>query len=405
MSNRVLDRHTERADRSVVATAVLVVVTGALALMMALVVPHGLPYDEPAHWANVQFYMEHGRLPVLGEPRVAYEGQQAPAYYAAAALLASVMGENGFLATRVLGVLGQMILVGFTAFVLLRVVPRAPIAAIAGTAFIAVNPMLLVMAGSVQNDTWAQAWGMLAIALVLSAWRRPSWLRGVAIGLAISLAMLTKVSMAPLAIALVVALLLRRRFVEAAMAVATTCLATGWWFVRNLLLYGDLTGQSAVILTGAEFENVRIAPVGLAQRVLTYLTIPTEYLRNAIAAPQFVDVACIVVGATMIVGVVMLLVRRTLLAAWPLSVVLLVAVFAVGAWVAQVTFGWPVSFRTAYAALAAFALVAGMASQVFRHAAGQIAVAAVTAAMQLIVIAWIVIALAGVDQNSVLWAW
>jgi 4-amino-4-deoxy-L-arabinose transferase-like glycosyltransferase len=387
-----------------VTVTTLILISGALGLMMALVVPPGLPYDEPAHWANVQFYLTQGRLPVLGEPGVGYQGQQTPAYYAMAAIVAAVAGDGGFLAVRLLGVLGQMIVVCLSAFILRAVAPTLPLVFIGGAAFLALNPMLLVMAGSVQNDTWALVWALLALWLALSRRRGPTWLRGIAIGLALSLAVLTKLSMAPVVLAVLVALLVRRRFVEAATALAVSCVGTGWWIVRNVVLYGDLTGQSAVILTGAEFENVRIGPLGLAQRMLTYLTIPSEYLRNTIEAPLLIDAACIAVGVVLIIGIVMIALRRKLLIPWPLLLVLLVAVFAVGAWVAQVTFGWPVSFRTAYAALPAFALAAGMAPRTFTRTAGQVSVLAVTAALQLVVLTWTVMALAGVDQNSMLWA-
>ena len=45
--------------------------------------PPGLPYYEPSHCLNVQFYLEHHRLPVLDDPGVTYEARRNMASYAA----------------------------------------------------------------------------------------------------------------------------------------------------------------------------------------------------------------------------------------------------------------------------------------------------------------------------------
>ena len=58
------------------AIVALAVAAGAFGLAAALVVPAGLPYDEPAHWSNALYYAENLGPPVLGDPGVTYEGQQ-----------------------------------------------------------------------------------------------------------------------------------------------------------------------------------------------------------------------------------------------------------------------------------------------------------------------------------------
>ena len=100
------------ARATAIAIGVLAVAAGVLAMTAALVVPAGLPYDEPAHWSNVLFYAEHLGPPVLGDPGVSYQGQQTPLYYALAAVVVRVVGDAdaAFLTVRLLGVAGAVAL-------------------------------------------------------------------------------------------------------------------------------------------------------------------------------------------------------------------------------------------------------------------------------------------------------
>lgn len=398
------ERGTDAATRRtiLVASGLLMAVAAVHGALFALVVAGGLPYDEPAHWANVLYFHEQGRLPVLGENGVTYEGQQTPLYYLLAAGIIGVAGEQ-LLAVRAFGVVGFVLLTGLTAFIAASVTRRRVLVTIATTAFVALNPMLAVMSGSVQNDTWALVWGLLAIALAVRPLSGPRWLQGAVVGLAASLAILTKVSMAPLLLGVLIAYVLRRRFVEPAVAAGAAALVTGWWFIRNVVLYGDLTGQSAVALTGAEFESAPAGPVALAQRVLTYLTLPTEYLRNAIEAPGWVDAMALVIGVVMLGGLVLLAIREwRRCSRWGLAVVCLVAAASVAAWLVQSLFGWPVAFRTAYGALPLFALGAGIATQAGRARWAQVGVIVVMTAAQLVTGAWVLAALLGIDPSPML---
>lgn len=392
-----------RVIRAAIST--LLVATAVLGVVAAFVMPAGLPYDEPAHWSNVLFFAEERRLPILGEPGVSYEGQQTPLYYVGAASLVALLGADaGFTGVRLLGVVGQVVMTGLIAAILLRAAPERTLVIIAGTAFIALNPMLAVMSASVQNDTWALVWGFVALILALRPMRTARWVNGALIGSAASLAILTKVSMAPLLIGLVLAFVLRRRFVEPLVASAVTAVATGWWFVRNLLLYGDLTGQKAVALTGATFENVETTPFALLQTVLTYLTLPTEYVRNTVAAPVWVDAAAVAIGAVLVVGLTLLCVREWRSCdRWSVSVIALVAGVSMIAWVVQVVFGWPVAFRAAFASLPLFALVAGVATQLLRSRPAQIAIGAATSLLQLATFIWFMVAIAAASLPSMLW--
>jgi D-alanyl-D-alanine carboxypeptidase (penicillin-binding protein 5/6) len=391
-------RATPALRRAIVA---LVLVAALLGTLAAFIIPSGLPYDEPAHWANVEYVRTFWSLPVLGDTGVGYEGQQAPLYYVLAALIAGAAGQGSFVAVRLFSVVGFAVLTWLTAVILASIARRHTLVVVGGTAFVAFNPMLIAMSATVQNDTWALVWGFGAIALAMRPVGERRWLRGALVGLLVSLAILTKLTMAPLLIGLMIAYALRRRVVEPLVSIGVVAVVTGWWFVRNLLLYGDLTGQSAVARTGAVFENAPSGPFALARTILTYLTLPTEYFRNTIAAPVWVDACAIAVGALLLVGIAMIIARgRRDYSRWELIVVSALAVSALVAWFAQVQFGWPVAFRAAYVALPFFALAAGTATRIAHPPWGQWAVIAAMSALQLATGVWVAAALLGADIAS-----
>ena len=298
------------------AIVALAVAAGAFGLAAALVVPAGLPYDEPAHWSNVLYYAENLGPPVLGEPGVTYQGQQAPLSYAIAAVVVRLAGDAdaAFLAVRLLGVAGAVALTLLIGGILVRSIPNRPAVIILGTAFIALNPMFAVIAGSVQNDTWTLVWAfaLLWAALPFMDASRTSprpWAWGLLFGALGSAAILTKLSIAPLVVAVLAVLLLRRRVVMALTAGGVVLAACGWWIVRNYLLYGDLTGQAGVERAGYEFGQGALGPLHLARSALTYLFLPTEYLRNSIVAPWWIDGIVVVLGLAVAIGAVLLAVR------------------------------------------------------------------------------------------------
>lgn len=345
----------------------LLVGAGILVVIFALRIPLGLPYDEPAHWANVLFYAEHLRLPVMGVDPVRYEAQQTPLFYTVAAMIVRIVGESaGPIAVRLFNCAGHVAMVALVWRILKAVAPSSAWMAPAGAVFIAVNPMLLVMSGSIQNDTPALVLIFGAILVAARAAVR-SWGAALGVGVLAGLAVLTKFSMLPAAVALVIWLLLRRRPLQALAAAAIVALLNGWWVVRNLRLYGDATGQAGVALTGAHFSNVDVDVVYLARTVATYLVLPTEYLRNTIHGPVAVDIAVVCVVLLVVAGLIWMVTRRwNLLDLGAFTVVVCVAVLSVGAWLGEVMLAWPVAFRTAYAALPLFAMGAGGAVQAVR---------------------------------------
>ena len=391
------------ARATAIAIGVLAVAAGVLAMTAALVVPAGLPYDEPAHWSNVLFYAEHLGPPVLGDPGVSYQGQQTPLYYALAAVVVRVVGDAdaAFLTVRLLGVAGAVALALLTAGILVRSIPSRPAVIVTGTAFIALNPMFAVIAGSVQNDTWTLVWAFAllwaALPFIDPSYRAPRpWAWGLLLGALGSAAILTKLSIAPLVAVVLVLLLVRHRIVMALTAGGVVLAACGWWILRNLLLYGDLTGQAGVEQAGYEFGQGALGPLHLARSALTYLFLPTEYLRNSISAPWWIDAIVVVLGLAVAAGGVLLAVRvRRDCAAGAVLLLVVVGVVSVAAWLVQVTFGWHVAFRTAYGVLPLVALAFGCATQVIPSRRGGIAIGAMLGMLLLVVAGWVAVAASG----------
>ncbi len=162
--------------------------------------------------------------------------------------------------------------------------PGRPGFAVLATALTAFNPMFLFISVSVSNDVLVTTFASLACWLALLTLRlgfdsRRSVILGILIGLA-ALSKLSGLALAPV-VALAGAWLLwrtgdRRGFVILIGAITLApLLLTGWWFLRNLALYGELFGTATMLenfggrniplarLLLEEFEGLRISYWGL----------------------------------------------------------------------------------------------------------------------------------------------
>ena len=171
-----------------------------------------------------------------------------------------------------------------TYLVVTEVVPERPTITLGATAIHAFTPMVVFIAGSVNNDNLVVPLSSLALLMLLRLLKRqdlalrhtmPSYLL---LGGILGLAALTKASSLGLTVltALVVTVRAVRRarepgnsasagweeFITGGLATVLPLLAiAGWWYVRNLRLYGDLTGLNAFI----EILGQRDVPAGLDQ--------------------------------------------------------------------------------------------------------------------------------------------
>lgn len=131
--------------------------------------------------------------------------------------------------------------------------PDHPGWALGSGLLVAVNPMFLFIAASVNNDTLVNAGTAAGLWLLAIIWRRGfSWPRALLLGVVLGTAALAKLSGLTLwPLALVVLLVKAPRSSQkglALLAVFSTALALcGWWFWRNWTLYHDPFGLSVML--------------------------------------------------------------------------------------------------------------------------------------------------------------
>jgi 4-amino-4-deoxy-L-arabinose transferase-like glycosyltransferase len=172
--------------------------------------------------------------------------------------------------------------------------PNRPTLAIFAAGLTAFNPMFLFISASVNNDNLVTALNSVVIYLLLITLRdgfdtRRSLLIAVLVALA-SLSKLSGLVLVPVIALSALWLAYRRRDLRGLIVLGVAMMAgwgglAGWWFARNLQLYGELFGTGTMVaVAGArpdpftlatmlgEFEGFRIAYWGLfgAVNILTF---------------------------------------------------------------------------------------------------------------------------------------
>jgi hypothetical protein len=281
--------------------AVILILYVVLAALYSAVVPMFESPDENFHFAYIQRIVHFGDLPYQ-DPAVRQpwnqEGSQPPLYYLAASLVArfipadyvpeplkinpharvgigvTAVNNNFFLHTdydafpwrgiplrfhlvRLFSVaLGAVTLYGVYRTARLAV-PACPGVARLALAFTAFNPMFLFMNGSVNNDSMVTLLAVVSMWLMLAIIQEGFTIRrGALLALALALVSLSKISGLTLYAVygvLLACLFLKRRLTfrqgiaALAMLAAAFAVLAAWWYVRNLQLYGDLTGLRVMI--------------------------------------------------------------------------------------------------------------------------------------------------------------
>lgn len=277
--------------------AIILLLSALLAAGYARATPVGAAPDEGAHLEFVRVVAEEHRLPKLDTSQqrssfadANYEAHQAPLYYVMAApfyLVGKLIaGEQGAAAgARLLTLILALCCTWLVWRLARELVPGRQSLALLAAALAALIPMRLAIAGSVTNDTAAEAAATLCLLLMVRGVGAGFSDRGaLLLGAALGLALLAKSSaillLPPAALALFLAARLpspglepaepparragrkradpspeearppvrpdwARRLGRIALLAAVPAVAmAGWWFVRNTILYGDPLGQA-----------------------------------------------------------------------------------------------------------------------------------------------------------------
>ena len=281
----------------------IILIYGILGIFYALATPPLESSDEYKHYPFVQFVQTERRLPVLDAEnpgRWLQEAAQPPLYYILMAGLTApidttdlatlhqvnpqaFIGNPGQVGNKniiihdpsresfpwqgsvlaIYTIRAASLLLGMGTILITFYLgqrlfdARIGLFAAALTAF---NPMFIFVSAAVNNDSLAILLGSLGLFLLLRLWQddpdpRRAWWRYVGLGIVLGLGLLTKLSLGGLLLVSGLALFLqawRKRdwrllFGGGSLVLIPALLLSGWWFVRNWQLYGDLTGLNVFI--------------------------------------------------------------------------------------------------------------------------------------------------------------
>ena len=279
----------------------LLILTLLIYLVIASLYAHFVPpldgYDGVAHFNYINFLRKEHRLPQMDSEALlfSYELVQQPPLYYLASLLLNIgvpydnadlyarssanpyygQGGTGWTIVlpdtprnyqtamdraRLVSMLGGLLAVLGTWLWVNALLPNRLWLATATACLVGLNPAFLFIATTVTNDAWAVAGSAITIWLITATTGRHefSWQRWFVVGCVAGLAALTKYSVLVIAIPAIILLIVgfkgkgyRKLCLACLMLLAGGFMTAGFWYVRNLLVYGELVplGQTAKIIS------------------------------------------------------------------------------------------------------------------------------------------------------------
>lgn len=319
-----------------------------LAVAFSMVNPLFESPDEWLHYGFIRHLIDRRELPMLTEGELS-EYHQPPLYYALGALLVGGVPVDSYqpevnpfwgyqahrfgvdnkvlyvhtdresfpyrgtaLAAHLLRGLsialgGLSVLAGYIA---LRDIFGRRWLALGAITLVAWQPQFIFISSSINNDNLATLcgaltllWGVRVVRLGVSPGRT------VAGGLLISAALLTKISIGVLVAAVAVAVAVapsarRDRVFALASIMMILALSTGWWFARNVRLYGELTAVNTMLDTWGK-QDVATGLLRLEGQ-LTYIwtSLWGRFGIGQIVLPGWVYTAWLIVGMAALAGLI-----------------------------------------------------------------------------------------------------
>lgn len=299
----------QKLNRLLLLVALLLVCS--LGLTLNYVNPLFEPPDELQHYQYIHHLVNNHTLPIQEPDGEISQSHQPPLYYWAAALLvygiadpglepkrnpfwaydeANVISQsnklqflnepanqfpyaNGALVVHLARVSSLVfILVGVTAVwgIGQHLWPAHPYKIALLLALTGLNPMLLYLAGAINNDSLLFMWGSIMLLLCLLALENSfPWPLTILIGLVAGLAMLTKLNGLMLLVPWSVALLWQswqkqswKLLLSRGIAILIiSALVSGWWFIRNYRIYGDPLALEIVLTVWGQRSPDDLTPI------------------------------------------------------------------------------------------------------------------------------------------------
>jgi hypothetical protein len=266
--------------------ALIVAVYISLATAYSVLTPIWEAPDEVSHFMHIRYLAQSGKLPSLEIMRrpLHYEAYQPPLYYVVGAIIARGMQlnlddpnpqinpglgwyKNQFLHTaaekfpyhgltltihllRLLSIVAGAGTVVLTYVISLKVFPQDRMLAALAAGLNALIPQWTFITGVINNDGWAALFTTWSIFWAMCVFKDPAWQVLVALGVSLGLSILTKLGALPACVLIIAAMLIQKRtakrFWQIALVSTVVMGVSGWYLVRNQLLYSDPFGLKVI---------------------------------------------------------------------------------------------------------------------------------------------------------------
>lgn len=224
-------------------------------------------YDAFAHFTYIWFLAQTGRVPLA---ETGWQFFQPPLYHAAMAGLWHALHELDGVArlrigTAIVATLG-LVQAAVASALVRRTFPREPVLQLFAAGLMLFVPVHLYSAGFLGNEGLNAALCALSLLALVRVLERPNATRAAILGVVLGLAMLTKFTALVLvaaSVATIAAKAVARREAAAparalAIALGLAAAISGWFYARNVVVYGNPFQMSREQLFLARVENSQL---------------------------------------------------------------------------------------------------------------------------------------------------